>query len=803
MFIFRYIMKRLLASFLICLFTFAGAYAQMSDDQVIQYVKAGVAAGKPETQIGKELLARGVTQEQAERIKANYEKSNAEGTSVTEQALNAGAIQRDSRAETVNTGAPISEVVSSEISSESTVFGHNIFNGRALTFEPNENAATPEDYKLGPGDQVIIQIWGYNESTITQTISPEGKIYVSQVGPMQLSGLTIKAAEQKVRKALASKYSGLSGSASSVSVTLGNIRTIQVNVMGEVSTPGTYRLSSFSTVFNAIYRAGGVRNNGSLRAIRVIRGGEEIAKVDVYGYLFDGKSDSDISLQEGDVIIVPPYVNLVNISGNVKRPMRYELTEGETLETLIEYAGGFASDAYTSDLRVVRQTGDEREVFTVQQEQYAAWTMDDGDEVTVGESLDRFANKIEIRGYVFRPGMFELGDEIATLKQLVKSAGGPTEDAFLGRAVLLREKQDLSLETVSVDLGAILAGNAEDVLLRKNDILVVSGIHELYDRGIFTINGLVASPGTFPYAENTTIEDLILQAGGLLEGASTARVDIARRIVDSESMESSDTLGLSFTFPIKDGLAVDGGENFILEPYDVVSVRMSPGFKRQRFVSVGGEVVFPGSYVLLNENERISDLVQRVGGFTARAYLKGATLRRAATSQNELTLNAIGKLARRANNTEVLDASTISIGEDFYVAIDIEKALANPGSEYDIPLLEGDRLVIPEVTNTVQIQGEVMFPNAVVFSPGKGLKYYIDAAGGYTDKAKKSRVYVIYQNGMADKVRLGNVKLEPGCMVVVPSKPEKKAMELGEIMSITSAATSMTSLVAMIANLVL
>lgn len=796
-------MKRLLLSFLISLASVAAAYAQMSDEQVVEYVKSGVASGKSQTQIGKELLARGVTQAQAERIKANYEKSNAEGAAVTDQALNTGAIARETRSETVNTGAPMSEVVSSEISSASSVFGHNIFNGRALTFEPNVNAATPEDYRLGPGDQVIIQIWGNNESTITQTISPEGRIYVSQVGPMQLSGLTIKAAEQKVRRALASKYSGLSGSATSVSVTLGNIRTIQVNVMGEVSTPGTYRLSSFSTVFNAIYRAGGVRNNGSLRAIRVIRGGEEIAKVDVYGYLFDGKSDSDISLQEGDVIIVPPYVNLVNISGNVKRPMRYELVEGETLETLIQYAGGFASDAFTSDLRVVRKTGDEREVFTVEEQQYASWTMDDGDEVTVGESLDRFANKIEVRGYVFRPGMFELGDEIATLKQLVKRAGGPTEDAFLNRAVLLREKDDLSLETISVDLGAILAGTAEDVLLRKNDILVVSGIHELYDRGILTINGLVASPGTFPFAENTTIEDLILQAGGLLEGASTARVDIARRIVDPESMESSDTLGLSFTFPIKDGLAVDGGENFILEPYDVVSVRMSPGFKRQRFVSVAGEVIFPGSYVLLNENERLSDLVQRVGGFTARAFLKGATLRRSATSQTELTRNALSKLARKANNTETLDVSTVTLGEDFYVAIDIEKALANPGSEYDIPLLEGDRLVIPEITNTVQIQGEVMFPNAVVFTPGKGLRYYIDAAGGYTDMAKKSKVYVIYQNGIADKARLGSVKLEPGCMIVVPSKPEKKQMSTAEIMSITSAATSMTSLVAMIANLIL
>lgn len=798
-------MKRLLLSILISLSTIAAAYAQMSDDQVVEYVKSGVASGKSQTQIGKELLARGVTQAQAERIKANYEKSNAEGAAVTDQALNTGAIARETRSETVNTGAPMSEVVSSEISSASSVFGHNIFNGRALTFEPNVNAATPEDYRLGPGDQVIIQIWGNNESTITQTISPEGRIYVSQVGPMQLSGLTIKAAEQKVRRALASKYSGLSGSATSVSVTLGNIRSIQVNVMGEVSTPGTYRLSSFSTVFNAIYRAGGVRNNGSLRAIRVIRGGEEIAKVDVYGYLFDGKSDSDISLQEGDVIIVPPYVNLVNISGNVKRPMRYELIEGETLETLIQYAGGFASDAFTSDLRVVRKTGDEREVFTVEQPQYASWTMDDGDEVTVGESLDRFANKIEVRGYVFRPGMFELGDEIATLKQLVKRAGGPTEDAFLNRAVILREKNDLSLETISVDLGAILAGTAEDVLLRKNDILVVSGIHELYDRGILTINGLVASPGTFPFAENTTIEDLILQAGGLLDGASVARVDVARRIVDPKSTTPSDTLGETFSFAIKDGFVVGSDDVFVLEPYDVVSVRTSPGFKTQKFVSVAGEVAFPGQYVLVSEGEKLSEVILRAGGVNPRAYVKGATLKRKATrsAKDEMLATSLDKLSGRGQNADSLELEDLALGQDYFVAIDLEKAIANPGSEYDVILREGDSIVIPEYDGTVKILGEVMFPNAVVYSKGKSLRSYIDAAGGYSMKAKKSKVYVIYANGLADRVSMGSVKIEPGCTIIVPSKAEKKPMTTAELMSMTTAATSMISMVTMLSNLLI
>ena len=510
------------------------------------------------------------------------------------------------------------------------IYGHDLFRGRALTFEPNENAATPQDYRLGPGDQVIIDIWGYSEGSYTLTISPEGRVYISQVGPIQLSGLTIAAATEKIRKALVSKYSSIGGSKpnTSVSVTLGSIRTIQVNVMGEVGTAGTYRLSSFATVFHALYRAGGVTSRGSLRAIKVIRGGDQIASVDVYDYLMEGRTDTDIALREGDVILVPPYVNIATISGKVKRPMSYELLGGETLSTLIDYAGGFASDAFREDFRVIRQTGPERQVFNVKAGQAGGFRLEDGDYVTVGASMDRFANKVEVRGYVFRPGMFELGKEIATVRQLIAGAGGLKEDAFTGRAVIMREKDDLSLETVSVDLSGILSGKADDVLLRKNDILVVSGIHEINDRGTLTINGAVASPGVFPFSENTTVEDLILQAGGLLEGASYSRVDVARRVTDPYSTMPKDTIGETFSFAIKDNLAIDGGENFYLQPYDVVSVRRSPAFRTQKFVRIEGEVAFPGEYVLLTEGERLSDLLRRAGGKTGRAFLHGSTLTR-------------------------------------------------------------------------------------------------------------------------------------------------------------------------------
>lgn len=797
------IITLLLASVLVCTFI---ANAQMTDSQVVEYIKTAMASGKTESEIGKELLAKGVTKAQAERIKANYE-SGQQQKSVTEQALDNGVMERSTRSEEMTDAngdnsplADMADSVTDEDDRRPKIFGHDIFRKRGLTFEPNENAATPEDYKLGPGDQLVIDIWGFNESNITQVISPEGRIFISQVGPVYLSGLTIKQASEKIRKQLATKYSGLEGNESSVSVTLGSVRTIQVNIMGEVSVPGTYRLSSFSTVFTALYRAGGVNRNGSMRAIKVVRGGKEIATVDIYGYLFEGKSGSDINLKEDDIIIVPTYVNLVSIDGGVKRPMMYELSEGETLAKLIDYAGGFASDAYRKDVNVVRKTSSEREVYTVRDNEYSSYVMSDGDEVTVGSALERFSNRVEIRGYVFRPGMFQLGGDIATVRQLVEMAGGLTEDAFLPRAVLLREKDNLDLETLSVNVGGIMDGTAEDVLLRKNDILVVSGIHELEDRGTLTINGAVANPGSFPFSDNTTVEDLILQAGGLLEGASTARVDISRRINDPTSTVASDTLGLVFSFPIKDGLAIDGGEDFILEPYDVVSVRMSPGFRKQTFVNVSGAINFPGSYLLLNKEEHVSELVDHAGGLTPQAYGRGARIIRRNTDGNS---RQISKFVEKNTRNDSPDVDDLEIDNDYYVAIDLDLALQNPGSMYDVLLKDGDRIIIPEKETIVRVDGEVMNPTAVSYVPGKTLAYYINAAGGFSVNAKKNKAFIMYMNGSGAKGGRFTSKVEPGCTIIVPAKPEREKISPAELASVASASSSMVSVLAILANLFL
>ena len=624
---------------------------------------------------------------------------------------------------------------------------------------------------------------------------------------MQLAGLSIREAKDKLRRLLVSKYSSVGGSNpnSTVSISLRNIRTIQVNVMGEVVMPGTFRLSSFATVFNALYNAGGVTENGSLRAIKVVRGGKQIATVDVYGYLFNGHSDSDIALREGDVIIVPPYVHLVQASGQVKRPMFYELAEGETLSDLIQYAGGFASKAYQEDFRVIRQQGVERQIFTVRKDAASSFAMLDGDEVRVGETMERFANKVEIRGAVFRPGMYELGGDIATVRQLVRAAGGLTEDAFAGRAVIVREKEDLTFESISFELGGVVSGAADDIVLRKNDILTVSNQKEIVDPGYLIINGYVKQQGVFPFSENTTVEDLILLAGGLMDGASTARVDVARRVSDPNSLTAGDRIGETFTFPLQDGLAVGEGEHFVLQPYDVVSVRKSPSFHVQEFVRIEGEVAFPGNYVLLEEGERLSDLIKLAGGPTAQAYLRGGTLRREMTEEEEAQQTTKMSLLRSVSGRDTLNAATIRLDKIYPVSIELDKAVKRPGSEYDPVLRAGDRIFVPGQQNTVRVSGAVLYPNTVIYVPGKSYRYYIDAAGGFSNNARRSKAFIIYMNGMSRPARGGsfdyNSKIEPGCEIVVPERGARVGMSTAEMMAMASSATSLTTMVATLVNL--
>lgn len=798
-------MRRILLSLL--MFCSLSALA-MTDDQVIAYIKQQSAAGKTEQQIGKELLAKGVTPEQAERIKARFEAQQGSETAVTTQSVS--SMNRERRHDSSNdvTVGKMDEIDreidegGDGIVSARQIYGHKVFNSRALTFEPSDNLATPQNYRLGPGDEVIIDIWGTSEDHLRQTISPEGSIMISQVGPVYLNGMTIADANRHVKGIFAKKYAGVTDAETDVQVTLGQVRTIQVDIMGEVATPGTFRLSPFSSVFHALYRAGGINSIGSLRNIQVLRNGKKIAGVDIYDYLFDGKTAGNIRLQEGDVIIVPPYEQLVNIDGNVKRPMYYEIKPGETIQTVIDYAGGFTGDAYSGMVRLARQSATENELYNIDREEFASYRLKDGDILTVGTILDRYANRVELKGAVYRPGMFAINKELSTVGQLIKKADGLTDDAYADRVLLYREGPELQLEVLSLDLKAILNGTAPDVKLKRNDLLVISSIKEIQDRGQLSIQGHVARPGTYPFADNTTLEDLILQAGGLLDGASTARVDISRRIVNPSSTTPTEQLSENYSISVVGGLAQGEGQNFIMKPYDVVIIRRSPGYVPQEMVNIGGEVLFAGNYALEKRNERLSSIISRAGGLIEGAYTKGAYLTRKLTDEEYKMRQETLRLAmsNQDGHGDSISLSKIQVSDRYSVGIDLEKAIAYPGSTYDVIVQPGDVLFIPEQQSTVKIAGDVMFPNTVVFVPGKKLSYYIDQAGGYGQRAKKGKAFIVYMNGSVAKAKR-NTPIEPGCQIIIPSKPEKMGTDWTKVLALATSFSSVATMAATITNI--
>lgn len=813
-------MRRLIALFFSIFILVGGVMAQqMSDDQVVQYVKEAQRTGKSQKQMTTELLRRGVTKEQVARIQKKY----AEHSTAADGVENKPSQLRE-RTSLMTDGKAIrgtsyeeaeleeqKEIIDLKRDAKATpeapgsnIFGHSLFSNRNLSFEPSANLATPVNYRLGPGDEVIIDIWGASENTIRQTISPEGTILVRGLGPVHLSGMTVKEANSFLQREFSKIYSGISGTEpnSEIKLTLGDIRTIQINIMGEVSVPGTYTLSAFSTVFHALYRAGGVNRIGSLRSIKVVRDGKTFADLDVYDFIMKGKMKDDIRLQEGDVIIVDPYQSLVEIVGKVKRPMFYEMKPTETVATILNYAGGFTGDAYKKAIRLVRKSGREYQVFNVDEMDYSVFRLDDGDMITIDAVLDRFENRVEVRGAVYRAGLYQLDGTVNTVKQLIKKAEGLRGDAFLNRVIIDREHEDLSHEIIAIDLGGLLNGTIADIPLQKNDILYIPSITDLKEEETVAIYGEVANPGTFLFSKNMTIEDLLVQAGGLLEEAATTRVEVTRRIKDPKSTSFSSVLGKTFTFDIKDGFIVGGNaENFYLEPFDAVYIRRSPAYRRQQNVVVAGEVLFSGSYSLLKKNERLSDLVSKAGGVTPDAYVKGARLIRKLSDEERRRQNDAIRMAQNGEGKDSISIQKLNLSETYTVGIDLEKALANPKSDFDLVLREGDVLYIPEYVNTVKISGSVMYPNTVVYQKGKNLKFYINQAGGYGNMAKKKKVYVVYMNGTVSRLKARNASaIEPGCEIIVPSKAEKKHMAMAEILGISSTTATIAAMVATMAN---
>lgn len=798
-------MKKILILMFIALCSVQANAQAMSDKAVIQYAKNGVNQGKSQKQLYQELLLKGVTKDQMLRIKEEYERQQAKTNEVrAEQKADTQRVNPEKRDDSekaqnnnMREAAPVGNI---------KVFGRDIFNNSNLTFEPSLNIATPVDYRLGPGDQLVIEVWGASQANITQKVTPDGYITIPDVGPIQVNGLTVQAASNKIRAKLSKIYSGMGTTnvdlSTDVKVSLGQIRTIQVNIMGEVAQPGTYALSSFSTVFHALYKAGGISQLGSLRNIKVVRGGRTVATVDVYDYILHGRSHSDIRLQEGDVILASPYDALVLVKGKIKRPMYYEMKRTESIRTLIDYAGGFTNDAYTSAVTVERNDEKERTICSVDDMNYGVFKVKDGDVVSVGAILDRYNNRIEIKGAVYRPGFYELGKEISTVRDLITKADGLLEDAFTNRAVLHRENLDKTLEIISVNVKGVLDGTEPDITLQRNDVLFIPSKYDLEAKGTIEISGEVYSPGIFPYAENTKLEDLIIMAGGLTESASKVRVDIARRLNDPNSTKKQKEISKMFSFAVKDGFVVEGDPGFILEPYDQVFVRRSPGYTPKVNVSITGEVEFEGSYALNERNERLSDLIAHAGGLTGFAYLKGARLERQLSEEEYLQAKEL--LTMVASNNQISGNDSIiipAVSRTYTVAIDLEKIMSNPHSSLDPVLQDGDAVIIPQLMTTVQVTGSVRKPNSVVYNPDMKLKDYISEAGGYAERARKSGTFILYPNGHIKELgRNASAKeIVGGAKIIVPQKGRSQ-WNLGTTLSSITTSVSMLAVIASLIN---
>lgn len=830
-----------------CIFLLISAaqclYAQsgMTDDQVIRMIQREQKAGSSQAQIVTKLMQSGVDISQIRRLKDKYDRQmNQKGLGnvsdetlqpddsrmrknkqdAANSALNKysnNRIQRNSadRIE-INEKDPefllmqkelsyltpkdsiewLKELLDEKSKMKKRVFGRDIFNNKELSFEPNMNIATPQRYVLGPGDNVIIDVYGASQKTFNVVVSPDGEVTIEDFGPIKVSGLTVEQANAKVRSLLGARYSS-----SKTKLTVGQTKTMMVNVMGEVKVPGTYTLSAFATVFHALYMAGGINDLGTLRNIKVYRQNRLVTVVDIYDYILNGKLTGNIRLMDNDVIVVGPYDCLVTISGKVKRPMIYEMKKSESVGSIIKYAGGFTGDAYTKAVRLLRKTGREYSVFNIGEFDINSFHLADGDSIGVDSIINRYENMVEIKGAIFRPGMYNIGKDINSVRTLIEHAEGLTEEAFTNRAIIHRMKSDRTLEVIAIDVKGIMDGSVADVPLKKNDVLFIPTKSEMQTKRTITIHGEVNYPGMYVYADHETLEDFILQAGGLKDKASIIKVDVARRILNPKAITNDSVIAKTYTFALKEGFVIDGTPGFELQPFDEVYVRKSPGYSHQQNIQVEGNVMFAGTYTLSSKNERLSDIIKKAGGVTDLAYVPGARLERRITPDERLRMQTVIKMAQmQSGKKDSLDMRKLDLGDTYYVGIELDKALKEPGGDADLVLREFDRIIVPEYNGTVKISGDVMYPNTVAYEKGRKAGWYINQAGGWGNRAKKSHTYIVYMNGTVAKVG-HNAKVRPGCEIIVPSKPESSGKSLTQWLSIGTSVASIATMIATMANL--
>ncbi|WP_370088946.1 SLBB domain-containing protein [Ekhidna sp.] len=790
----------------------------LSDEQIRAFVKRAESSGMSQTQLEALARQRGMSETEISKLRARIYQLQPEMASQVQGALDA----KQDRLRQDPMGAFFLDVNDFKLEdllkqdeAEFSIFGSEMFKSmmdQEISFSGSLNIPTPKDYLLGAGDELIIDIYGASEMTYQNTISPDGQIIISGIGPVSVGGITVEQARTRITKKLASIYSGLEGRNPNTfaQITVGNIRTIKVNLVGHVERPGTYTLNSFSNILNALYLAGGPSETGSYRNIRLVRSGKNVAVFDIYDYLFYPELASNPILQDGDQVVVDPYINRVSLTGKIKFPAQFELKEGETLKKLLTYSGGFQGEAYQEKIVIQRSTGKERALVTVSKSDFEEAILQNGDSINIGKIAERFKNRVTITGAVMRPGAYELTEGMM-LSDLLESVEGLKEDAFLGRGNIFRRKKDLTLKNISFDLKSIVNGD-QDILLMRDDQVVIQSIFDLRENQVIQVKGEVRSPGTYQYLDGMTVEDIITQSGGFKESANKSVVEVARQISSNEqSLEQTSRI---YTFQINEKLSIsDSASNFELKPFDVVLIKRSSFYHSQRLVKIEGEVLYPGFYALETREDKISDLISRAGGLTEFAYAHGATILRRSEYFEDTTSMDVGEdleadlfRSKRLKDLQKrdVDEKVNQLGQKESIGINLEESLSNPDSKYDLILKDGDVISIPRKIQTVRVRGSILYPNTVRHEPGMSAKRAISQAGGFTDDARPRKTYVIYANGSAERTRSflffkNYPKLEPGAEVIVPQRVrERQPLNAQTLIGITSSLATLVLVITQI-----
>jgi protein involved in polysaccharide export with SLBB domain len=830
----------------------------LSDAQIEQLIKRAESSGLTSSQLETMAREQGLSPIEAnklrQRIMGLQNTANPQNVAMGSQGTRGlGGKTQNDPFDSIRMADPYYDLTPFQ----KKIYGFKLFHNRELDFNPSLNIPTPQGYIVGSGDQLLIDIYGASQQSFDVLVSPEGRILIPNAGSIQVGGSSIEAASARLKSSLGRIYSGLLGSNPNtfIQVRLGNIRSIKVSMVGELSRPGTYTLPSFASVFNGLFAAGGPNENGSFRNVQVYRDSRLVATVDIYEFLAKGNAQSNITLQDNDVVIIPPIQARVEVIGPVRREGFFEVKPGETISDLELYTGGFASNAYKERLTIRRIEKNDRKVIDVAREDFGSINPKDGDEILVGEAMDRFANRVQISGAVIRPGEYSL-ENGSSVKILIERSLGLKPEAFVKRATLYRTNEDLTLAATTLDLQGILDGTIEDVQLKNEDLLFIPSRYDIQEETYVKISGEVNIPGTFPYASSMTVGDLILRAGGLLQSASNSYIEIARRVRDA----SSGRLAELYTLAIDPDLKLSEEEsNRPLMPFDHVFIRKSPGFEREQLIKVEGEVNYPGEFAIASANERISDVIRRAGGLNQFAYPKGASLVRRTIyfkeispmeikeknlreirekvdpegnpqlNQAELLLferldgkiNSMEekklvedqkKLLENFNLISNLDSTSrdsafnkVRFKQQDVIGINLDVILRNPGTGEDLILQEGDILRIPKELQTIRMVGEVLMPTTARYVRNNNLRKYISQAGGFTEEARKSKAYVIYANGDARRTHsllMFNFypQIEPGAEIVVPKKPQRERLSTAAWLGIASSLATLGILVQSLIN---